>query len=456
MNPELRRYLWIEFSAHRAALMPIVIALAVWLVQLVGGGADGVADLSLWAYGALGLVWGTRLASESVVSEIGGRTWDGQRMSAIGPWAMCWAKLLGSPVYAWYGCALLAATFLGATFVDGASIARAFERLALTTGSLVIAHAVSLLASLYAVRRRAGEAPARGAGLFGLGLLAAAPFLLWGGSTRASTPDLVWYGASWEPLPFAIVSTVAFAAWSVVGLYMVMRLELQRRNSPLVWLAFVAFFASWCSGFVEGEASPLGSLGLQPWPDVTYRLLAALASCTALYYLTLIVEPKDPVELRRLLREAGARRWRTAAEAVPRWAVTLAVVVVLGFAVVLSIGGAGVGVHGAVGLVLSGTGFMVRDAAMFVALNLSPRPRRADAAGFVYLSLLYGLAPAILLALDLDALQGMLLPSVEHGVAGAVPALVQGAAMTALAVSRWRRHRAHALGGASAARGPTG
>ena len=375
MNPEFRRYLWLEFSAQRVVLMPIVIALFAWLTYLVSGSTDGVADTALWSYGALGLIWGTRLASESVISEIGGRTWDGQRMSALGPWAMSWAKLFGSTAYAWYGCALLGALFLAATAAGGASLAPALERLVLTTACLVIAHAASLLASLHAVRRRAGEAPSRGAGLFSLGLVAAVPFLLWGNAARSSAPALQWYGGFYEMAPFAITSTVVYAAWAVTGLYMLMRLELQRRNLPLAWLAFVVFVVAWCAGFVESGAARVGSLGVPRLGDGTARFLAALVACAGLYYVTLLVEPKDPVELRRLVREARAGRWGTAAEVVPRWALTLAVALWLGGSLVVSVAAAGLPVAGILGFVLGVAGFMVRDAAMFVALNLSPRPR---------------------------------------------------------------------------------
>lgn len=450
MNPEFRRYLWIELSAQRLVLMPVIIAAFVWLAVLVNDGIDDdVADAALWLFGALGLLWGTRLASESVISEISARTWDGQRLSSLGPWAMTWGKLFGSTVFVWYGCALLAAAFLGASLVSGATPERMLERLVLTSSCVLIAHAGSLLASLHAVRRRAGAAPARGAGLLSLGLLAAAPFLMWGTAASSVDSQLPWYSFTFDVLPFAIASSVAFAAWAVTGLYMLMRLELQRRNPPWVWLGFVGFVAVWVAGF--GDAGPVrvGILGMQRWDDVATRLLIALVACGGLYYVALLVEPKDPVEFRRLAREAGAGRWGAALEVVPRWLVTLGVVFVVGAALIISTGAAGVPTGGVIGFVLGVWGFMVRDAAILVSLNLSPRPRRADAAGFLYLVVLYGLAPAILVALGLENLQGLLVPTWDSGLAGAGPALVQAAVMATWAASRWRGYRDRTPGAAT-------
>ena len=80
--------------------------------------------------------------------------------------------------------------------------------------------------------------------------------------------------------------------------------------------------------------------------------------------------------------------------------------------------------------------------ALLLLLNLAPRSRRADAAGFLYLVVLYLLAPGILTVLGLDRLRPLVLPDWESGLIAVVPPLVQAAALAVLVRLRWRRHYA--------------
>ena len=54
-------------------------------------------------------------------------------------------------------------------------------------------------------------------------------------------------------------------------------------------------------------------------------MLVALAASVGLFFASLLLEPKNPVELRRLGAELRAGRIARVAELVPRWAVTFAV-----------------------------------------------------------------------------------------------------------------------------------
>ena len=65
MNPELSRNLWLQFSAIRLLLAPVVIGAILALTWLV---ADrelrGVAQVGETIYILLVLVWGTRRAAD--------------------------------------------------------------------------------------------------------------------------------------------------------------------------------------------------------------------------------------------------------------------------------------------------------------------------------------------------------------------------------------------------------
>ncbi len=86
LNPEFRRYIWLEISPQRLIAMPAILGAIFLLLWVSGGDEIALRHWSLGIYLLLVLLWGPRLAASSVVSEIRARTWDWQRMSAIGPW----------------------------------------------------------------------------------------------------------------------------------------------------------------------------------------------------------------------------------------------------------------------------------------------------------------------------------------------------------------------------------
>jgi len=104
-NPEFIRNLWLEFTLHRVLVMPAIVGILFLLMYLVNGqkldSATAVSAAILFC--SIIFIWGTRVASESVIQEINASTWDTQRMSAMGPWSMAWGKLFGSTVFVWYG-----------------------------------------------------------------------------------------------------------------------------------------------------------------------------------------------------------------------------------------------------------------------------------------------------------------------------------------------------------------
>src|SRR5258706_424724 len=103
MNPEFRRNLWLELTPHRLIAMPLLLVLVLALVYYLtdAGKHESVATAAAVMAGGLLAVWGARSAGESVIEEVRARTWDAQRMSAIGPWAMTWGKLFGAAAFSW-------------------------------------------------------------------------------------------------------------------------------------------------------------------------------------------------------------------------------------------------------------------------------------------------------------------------------------------------------------------
>ncbi len=113
MNPELLRHVWLEINPHRLIAMPVVLTLIFFMAYSMNDYNFGIplSHTALWIFGAIGLLWGARVASDAVAEELRDKTWDTQMMSAMEPWSMTWGKLFGSTVYTWYGSVLCLLVF---------------------------------------------------------------------------------------------------------------------------------------------------------------------------------------------------------------------------------------------------------------------------------------------------------------------------------------------------------
>ncbi|MGD9744688.1 MAG: hypothetical protein AB7V53_18750, partial [Dongiaceae bacterium] len=96
MNPELVRNLWVELTPRRILAALFVLG-SVFALAWASMQADdrALARAALWAYYLIVLLWGPRQAALTLADEVADRTWDTQRMSALGPWQMAWGKLAG-------------------------------------------------------------------------------------------------------------------------------------------------------------------------------------------------------------------------------------------------------------------------------------------------------------------------------------------------------------------------
>lgn len=295
-NPELRRNLWLELTPHRLVGMPLVLAGLFLLAYLFDGRVFGskVASLAIFLFVLLTILWGTRQASEAVVSELRDHTWDGQRMSVIGPWSMTWGKLFGATAYPWYGALLCLAVL---TLASPEPAAELLPRILLLAAAGLLAQTTGLLASLQAIRKDRRFRRSQGAAFLVLGIGVGLPLLA---PSFGSSRPVAWYGWTVPVSDFVLLSALVFLGWALTGCYRLLRAELQLKSLPLVWVNFVLFVMIYAAGLtpVAGGASP--------------RLLAAFVSALLLTYAMAFSERKDPVALRRLLLAWRGRRWLTA------------------------------------------------------------------------------------------------------------------------------------------------
>jgi hypothetical protein len=422
MNPELRRTLWLEATPARLVLVPAVLA-GVFFLTFVGDDhhlGSTCATAALVCLGLLTWGWGAHLASESILSELRGRTWDWQRMSGLGGWALTWGKLAGSTSPAWYGGALCLLVYALST--PGRGETKGWTA-ALVVLSGVLGQAGTFFAAMHGASR--GRVATRAQSSFYL--VAGAIVALQLALRTAWRSELVWYGASPGPLEFATLSVGAFAAFAVVGAWVRVRRELMMRTPSVAWPAFLLFVMLWAAGFPEVPEARSGA-----------RALVAFLVAVAATWATALADPKDPVALRRLARAARDGRWRAVTEDAPAWLLGIPFVVAAWLAVAVARTDA-LDARGDVGALSTAIVlFLARDLALVLFLSLGARPRRADLLAVVVFASGYVLLPLVLNASHLGGVASAFFPDPGRPWASAVSALVQALCAAGLLVERWR------------------
>lgn len=437
MNPELRRNLWLEFSPHRLIAAPVVIALVLALVAAASTGNSlwYMAQVGGLGFGLAVLLWGTYLAGGSVSTEGRERTWDTQRMSAIGPWTMTWGKLIGSPAFAWYVGLLALLVFV----VCGQAKPEVpvFRLALLLVMAALMLHAVALIASIYAARK---QFRSRGASAFILVWLVAVVLVPGLRLTDQIGPAVAWWGATFDPLDFALASAGAFSAWAVAGAYRSMCAALEIRTRPWALPAFTLFAAVWMSGLLQAgwRDSFAGMFGV---------LLFAVLICGGFGYALLLAEPGGASTWQRLQVRLRARHLRRVLEEAPLWLVAVVTGLAMGVAALFTPAG-----NPDISRLLPLTVmlFVARDAAIFQFFALARQPRRAEAAALFYLVVLYALLPGFLIAIKAESLAHIVLP-LPLSDAGVTTVIMLAQAGIAIAVARWRWKKVHAPDTAPAA-----
>lgn len=428
MNPELQRNLWLEFSRHRLIAAPVLVVLV--LVLILAFDPVQARERILWFSGvgfvALVMLWGTQLASASVLVEAQDRTWDAQRMSALGAWPMTWGKLLGAPAFAWYGGGCLLVAFLVAGW-DAPGIPAVRAAVAGIAGAVAL-HALALSASVFSARRgiprRTGNAVIAIAALVVL-----APGLQFLGMFDRT---ITWWGLAFASADFVPLSAIAFACWAVLGACRTMCEELEIRTLPWALPAFVAFAAVYACGFL----APVAGGGA-----VWLLLLAATAIALAAMYLLLFAESTRSGHWQRLATLLAPDTRRRLLQELPVWLVALLLAMVCAVLAVLPAPAPIAGGHIRRLLPLGLVGFAVRDAALLQFFALMPAARRVEATAMFYLALLYLILPGLLRLLDADALARLVLPDILGDGAGAATLVVAVQAALAVLLARWQWRR---------------
>lgn len=402
LNPEFQRNLWLHLGWQRlmaAATVGMTIAYAILLVS----------DFTKLSYAAnlilvmvLGM-WGPRRAADSLAEEVASGTWESQRMSSLSAWSMAWGKLIGGCSFVWY-CGLLAlAVYIFAGFNLGFPPGRAgnfWLGIYLVLAGACLAHIVALGVALIRLRKMVQYRRLT------ITLAQTCGFLVFVAVSGVGTapvfnqPDFepasayIYDNAYSWPLIRAVVGSI-FIIWGLVGVYRLMRAELQYRVWPWFWASFVAFCA-------------VPAAGIAPWPGVGMvgTAIPTFATMVALTYLSALADRRDPIRYRSGLLALKDRDFSRAVAEIPWWLVTtIATFIVAVFLIytLVFLGNEGwpsslmdlllrlslVSFDHLIESVILVLLFMIRDLAILLWLSFGPLRSQSDITWLVYLALIY-------------------------------------------------------------------
>jgi len=424
-NPEFRRNLWLEMSAHRLIGIPLMLSILLLLAYLTNGSElnQGVADGAQFIAVILTMLWGANMASEAVLSEVREHTWDSQRMSAMPAWSLMWGKLLGSTMYTWYGTLFCMLVYV---FASELTPLITIKHIMLIIFAGLLAQALAMLLALRFIRK--GDKIVRSPSILFV-LFAAST--AWGFFSVAmhSTATLKWYDLSFDPINFGLSSMLAFLAWTWLANYRLMRAELQINNYIWVWLSFVVFLMVYIAGiFTDVPWKAYTSLSM---PLLVAFIVAAVAT-----YLMLFSESKDPVHYKRLLVLLTQKNWHALQSSLQCWMGALVLAVLSGLILSAQMVSEDINPMFIIALLL----FISRDICLVLYLNFNVNRKRADMTAMFYLFVLYVVLPGIFASMDMST--ALFLPYDEHGSGwvSAGAALAECAFAFWLMWSRWLRN----------------
>jgi hypothetical protein len=400
-----------ELSLQRLIAMPAIILLVVlFILQLTNDTVDAWKTIhyaSLGGFVLIGLLWGIKTASDAVLDEYNEKTWDWQKMSIIGPWKLAFGKLFGSTIYNWYGALLCWLLFMYSASYMKSPIDEYKTGLLLIL-AMISTHGFMILISLQLMRNSDERSNIKSNRIFIVGLLILAflsnifsrGFLMNRNLIKGS-----WYSLVSDPWNISLVIAAFYCFWVIAALYRNMRRELQFKDSPTWWLAFIVSNIVFQYGFFSHSESFSATTGL----TICFYLLF-IQMTFAVYFLAL-TEAKDIVNFRLLLNSLKKRAYRTFFDNVPLWILTIPIAFFLGFVAIvffsinpvipipgweLSLGeNAMLSPFHILLVQVALMGFLMRDMGILLLLNFSTRAKRADAAFIIYLVLIYALLPAI-------------------------------------------------------------
>ncbi|AMK78821.1 MULTISPECIES: ABC transporter permease [Methylomonas] len=427
LNPEFERQLILECSQARLIGAPVVLGAVFTFTYFLDDYRLGniTAQAALTLFMLITLLWGTRQSLDSIVEEYRDRTWDTQRLSALGPWQMAWGKLLGSTSMAWYCAGICLLVHALATDNPAALPLLFFYAI----GTALLVQSAGLLLGLLAVQRgqlKTGSILI----LVVVGFIVFMPSLTDLTDTANYLPDNLqissWYNLTVNAQTLHQISLICALFWCMMGNYRLLAQDLGLRNLPWAWLGFTLFLIVYLGGFI---------------PSSSYSFsLAAFTVCSLLTYSGVLVERHEPMRVKRLLGYWLQANWRRVGEELPLSVLSFALS--LPFAIFLSFqeqrfAWLDISLHAyplAIALLV------LRDCAIYLFFCYGKNPQRAFSLSLLSAALLYGILPGLFGAIGMTGVSALFFPLWAGSVFTALAcSALQCALILHLLNTRWRQ-----------------
>lgn len=429
MNPEFKRYLWLELTVARLVVMPLLLGMLFFIIVSADNG-DSSGYFALVAFIILVVAWGGKLSADSIIDEASAHTWDNQRMSSLPPWQMVWGKLFGSSVFAWYGglfCLLM--------FLFG-NLGRMPVSLLVIESVIAVLAAISfqamgIISGLMSMRANQRN---RNMGLLILLVLVFGSMIMpqFVGDSLHLYDSKQWHGIAMSQLDFMLFSAISWCGWTLYGAYRMMRSEMQYRNGPFAWLLFLLWITVYFSGLVDGDTIIRSAQSAQ--------LAVVFVGIASIAYILLLVERVNLIELRKLIYQRSEKDGGFYLDLIPLWLLTLTYLLMVTVAAVVILRG-DQSMNEAILAAPIAHCFVLRDAAAILMLRLSPNNRRGALSALIYLLVIYYVGNIFMELMSHGGfVAAMLLPNLQGDwLSGLLPALIGAGLM--IGVAGWRLYK---------------
>lgn len=451
-NPEFLKNLWIEISPTRLIVMPIILGLIFYGTYLANlpttynpnQGIESLIYSAIICFILIVFVWGGKLSSDTIISEVNNRTWLNQRISAISPWQMTTGKLFGSTIYTWYGgficglvmlvigiqtpyfqliAQLLVSLILGGFFIQGFILNLTLLSLKKTQDQTANYNGIFyLIFSLFII-------------IFLFSPLLSSFNDLFYTNQYSRTKYMIWFHQKVTIFSFYNLSGVLFVIWVLIGVYQNIRSEFQFKNKSLVWILFTINFILYLFGFLFNDKN-------NNWFESS---LLSLVFCTGLFYFLLFAESKDFVYLQILKKHLQEKNWKQLNFKIPLWLVLFPFLLLLSLINIITTS-QNVSIVGIeknhIWFPLNFILFICRDIFLILWVSIS-NYRRKELTIIVFLGLLYILFPVLtFLITNSEQSFAIFFPvfAGNYGLeTGILPISLQFIVIAIIFVSRWKK-----------------
>jgi len=406
-NPEFKKNIWLEISTQRLIMMPLIIVMVVLLASIspLGNTYNKLTNISYFGLVVILLFWGSKVAYSNIISEYNDRTWDWQRMSILSPKQLTIGKLLGAPIYNWYGAIIC--LFLVFIFGVMSEENTVLDLVVSSVSTLLLGISllsISIIFALLKIRDGNGRDKLKSGQIFIL-------LILFTSFYNSNTFNFMFnrLSLSHEKMDTWKIfgENLFYAVWAIIGLHQVLRKELNYKNKSYLWLLFII-----TSSLVKTLVL-MDSLHVFIDNYVFVYFVVLSMQAITLFYLLLLIEQNEISSLKILLRKIKEKNYAYINYNAPLWSLTFPFIII-GLIISwilfdknilntnsLLIGqiysniqfGVGLNSFETFSVILGVLFFILRDFLIMLFLQVNSTKKRIGAAFILYLFLLYVVFP---------------------------------------------------------------